>query len=137
MIEYVCGFAFGGEAGELVVLIRKNRPAWQQGKLNGIGGHVEQGESYHDAMVREFEEETGLNVPHWDQFLTLEGVTWRCTFFRAFDVDVFKVESKTDEEVCRYHVTELPENVLANIPWLVPLALDTEPIGPNVVRYNS
>ena len=38
--EYVVGFAFDKKR-ENVALIQKNRPPWQKGKLNGIGGHIE------------------------------------------------------------------------------------------------
>jgi hypothetical protein len=40
-MEYVCGFMFANDFTE-VALIRKNKPEWQRGKLNGIGGKVEQ-----------------------------------------------------------------------------------------------
>ena len=54
---YTCTFAF---AGASVLLIRKARPDWQAGKLNGIGGKVEGAETITEATVREFREETGL-----------------------------------------------------------------------------
>ena len=41
--------------GGIVVLTHKNRPAWQAGKLNGVGGKIELLESPVAAMVREFE----------------------------------------------------------------------------------
>ena len=39
MTEYVVGFMLSID-GEDVALIRKERPAWQKGRLNGIGGHI-------------------------------------------------------------------------------------------------
>ncbi len=39
MERYVVGFCFNGDMSK-VVLIQKNRPAWQVGKLNGVGGMV-------------------------------------------------------------------------------------------------
>ena len=35
---YACGFLFSDDRRH-VVLIRKRRPAWQAGKLNGVGGN--------------------------------------------------------------------------------------------------
>ena len=35
--HYACGFLFSQDRTR-VVLIRKRRPAWQAGKLNGVGG---------------------------------------------------------------------------------------------------
>jgi hypothetical protein len=40
MNRYVAGLAFS-EDGTRVALIRKNRPLWQIGFLNAIGGHIE------------------------------------------------------------------------------------------------
>ena len=43
MTEYVCGFAFDNTK-QYVTLIEKKRPNWQAGYLNGVGGHIEEGE---------------------------------------------------------------------------------------------
>lgn len=59
MTRYVLGFMVWGS---LVSLIRKKRPEWQAGKLNGVGGHVEEGEPPRNAMAREFFEETGVKT---------------------------------------------------------------------------
>lgn len=59
-ITYVVGFAFSEERSR-VVLIRKTKPKWQAGYLNGVGGKVEPTDSSaHAAMAREFHEETGV-----------------------------------------------------------------------------
>ena len=55
---YVAGFLFSPDRSR-VLLIRKNRPAWQAGKLNGLGGKIEPGETPPQAMRREFREEQG------------------------------------------------------------------------------
>lgn len=54
-IEYCLGFAFYGTD---VVLIRKERPDFQKGLLNGVGGKIEIGETPIQSMSREFLEET-------------------------------------------------------------------------------
>lgn len=59
--DYVVGYAFRSDYGA-VALIEKRKPAWQAGKLNGIGGKIEPGESPEAAMSREFLEEAGLLV---------------------------------------------------------------------------
>jgi 8-oxo-dGTP pyrophosphatase MutT (NUDIX family) len=82
--EYVVGFLFD-EYFENVVLINKKRPKWQNGKLNGVGGHVELNETAAEAMSREFKEETGLHVPmeEWDQFAEVYGSDYLVNFFFA------------------------------------------------------
>ncbi len=81
MIRYVCGFLFSLGSG--VVLIEKRKPSWQAGRLNGVGGKIEPGETPLQAMVREFEEEAGLHVDGWRQFCVLSGGGFEVTFFFA------------------------------------------------------
>ncbi len=140
MIPYVVGFAFdegpyqyriGGE----VALIRKARPDWQRGCLNGIGGHIEEGESSHEAMVREFKEETDVEIVDWNLFAKLQGKDWSVDFYRAFGIDLTTLKTVTDEEVLVYPVDRLPAKVLPNLRWLIPLALDSEPLTPALVMY--
>ena len=74
MQHYVCGFLFSPDRSR-VLLIRKRRPAWQAGRLNGVGGKVEAGEALYHAMRREFREEAGLDLPEsqWAHAITLTG----------------------------------------------------------------
>lgn len=70
--RYVLGFYLTPQG---VVLIRKSKPEWAKGKLNGIGGHIEEGETPLEAMVREFDEEAGIKSAsdEWTELLTLRG----------------------------------------------------------------
>jgi len=68
--EYVLGFAFLPSTGG-VLLIKKTRPDWQAGKLNGVGGKVEPDDwCLAEAMRREFKEETNIDteVDSWTEF---------------------------------------------------------------------
>jgi 8-oxo-dGTP diphosphatase len=64
MEKYVVGIIFD-TACENTLLIRKNRPVWQAGRLNGVGGRIEADETPYAAMVRECEEECGLVLENW------------------------------------------------------------------------
>lgn len=131
MREWVVGFLLD-DAGERVVLVRKNRPAWQKGRLNGVGGKVEQGESLHDAMVREFLEETGVETApsDWQHFASLQWEEGIVRFFRSFAdrrlLDACR--TMTDESIEQHKVHTLlepgpgREAVTPNLLWLVPLA---------------
>jgi 8-oxo-dGTP diphosphatase len=122
--RYVVGLLFDNNRN-YVVLIRKTHPEWQNGNLNGPGGHIEEMETPEEAMMREFKEETGLEVALWDEVVTLYNYSlgWEVTFFRAFG-DVSKVNSVTDEEVQIHSAGSLPSNVIPNLRWIIPLALD-------------
>lgn len=72
MKYYVLGF-YGEADTNRIVLIRKNRPEWCAGKLNGLGGSIEEDETAVDAMVREFYEESGIQTTpaNWRSFITV------------------------------------------------------------------
>lgn len=126
MIEYVVGFLFNGSMRK-VLLIEKKRPDWQKGKLNGIGGHVEDGESPHSAMEREFREETGLKIYGWHRLCILSGNDWKVHFFYNWHHDIGKARTKTDEVVIEQTVeliiTGNNPHTLPNLSWLIPMAI--------------
>ena len=132
--EYVCGFLLSRDRSR-VLLIRKRRPAWQAGKLNGLGGKVEPGETALDAMRREFREEAGVDVAEWQHVLTLSGADdagsgrgWAGHFFRAFG-DVDAARAITDEQLEIHPTRPLPAGTIPNLHWIIPLMLDDEPVS--------
>jgi 8-oxo-dGTP diphosphatase len=120
--QYVIGFLFNAE--DEVALIEKTHPDWQKGKLNGVGGHIEEGESPEDAMTREFEEEVGAGC-HWTSFCKMIFQEAEIYCFRSSSVA--EIESMTEEKVAWYPVKNLPENIVLDIGWLIPMALHYEP----------
>src|SRR5437016_13458863 len=116
--HYACGFLFS-EDRRLVVLIRKRRPPWQAGKLNGVGGKLDGDETAADAMRREFREEAGLDVDSWQHILTLSGEDWAGHFFRAFGA-VDAARSLTDEQLEIHRVEELPPDTIPHLSWMIP-----------------
>lgn len=99
---YTCAFAFSRD-GNHVLLIEKDKPEWQKGLLNGIGGKVEQGESIVDATLREFQEETGMSkdiikdikpkIFHsmlWPEYESHTG--WPLVYFSAFTLSYWEME---------------------------------------------
>ena len=128
ILDYVAGFYFSG-CGERVALIRKLNPEWQRGLLNGIGGKVEPGEKLHEAMVREFEEETGARVEDWRSFCTATTEEDRLYFFTARG-DLDALYSAEKEEVVTVAVEDIPTlDTIPNLRWLIPLALDEGNLG--------
>ncbi len=119
MIKYVVGFLFDNRG--YVALINKNRPEWQRGRLNGIGGHIEDSESPEQAMAREFKEEAGLDFDDWREFCVVkgDGYVLHCLTLTSLDA---KIESKTDEKVGWYDVHCLPSNIISQIEWMIPMA---------------
>jgi 8-oxo-dGTP diphosphatase len=62
---YVIVFLFG-LGRDTLLLIRKNRPDWQAGKLNGLGGKVEKDETLCEAVIREVKEECGVQLRNYE-----------------------------------------------------------------------
>lgn len=127
-MEYVVGYCFN-KAGTQLALIKKNRPDWQRGQINGIGGKLaDHLESPGAAMAREFYEETGV-VFEADEWTRFGELVWpgpdsgRVHLFVLFDDRVMDVKTTTDETVLLGDPHQLPSNVLPNLRWLVPAAL--------------
>ena len=122
--EYVVGFAFD-ESEKKVILVRKERPEWQKGLLNGPGGHIEDGEGMFVAMAREFKEEVGIETnPYvWRHKITIEGKGWRVYFLaiRLTDKVFYSVRNMTDELVMIVKMDELHRlPMIQNLTWMIP-----------------
>ena len=96
--RYCLGFVFSPDRGR-VLLIRKRRPAWQAGRLNGIGGHCLDTESMDQTMRREAGEEAGIGWLHWAQNGFLNGERFTIGIFYAVLHGHFPTVSPTDEEL--------------------------------------
>lgn len=121
-MKYVAGFLFTTDKSQ-VWLIEKTKPAWQAGKLNGIGGKVKPSEEPLDAMIREFQEEAGLLIKDWEPTILLSGLGWEVQFFRAFSDEVLR--SQEEERVSIHYITKIPKlNTINNLKWLIPIQLD-------------
>ncbi len=133
-IHYVLGFLFS-EDFKSVALIKKNK-GWQKGCWNGVGGHVEPHERGYDAMIREFQEETGVLVNDWHKFglmLGLEEPCWDCELYAATSDKIWDVTATTDEAVQTFTVSyvsgSMKDNMIfktiPNVRWLVPMAVES------------
>ena len=133
---YVLALLFT-EGRDRVVLMRKTRPAWQAGKVNALGGKLLPGEGAGDAARREVLEEAGVDVAEWEEFLVWEDPVYRMHAVRAFDARAVEARTAEDQEVFLAEVAALPPNIIDNLRWLVPLALDRDVAVPLRVRSAS
>lgn len=129
MIRYVLGFLFSRERDRQVVLIQKERPTAQAGRLNGLGGVLAPGLEPQEAMQLKATEQIGVEVRRWMQYAVIAGHGWECLCFYAFaQAEQFETaRTCTDEAVSKVRVDALPDNVLSDVRWLIPLALDPRP----------
>lgn len=125
--------------GHQLALIRKQRPQWQAGLLNGIGGRVERGETPDVAMAREFGEETGYDEPvAWRLFcvVTNPAARYRIYCFHGTG-ELAKLRTMTDEPVVIQAAIPLPDDIVGKVRWLVPLAMDPGIQGVVQVSHND
>jgi 8-oxo-dGTP diphosphatase len=131
MTRYVCGFYFNEDKSE-VALIYKLRPEWQKGNYNGIGGKIEGTESNYQAMVREFEEETGLTMGNftWKNFCIISGTDWLVNFFYCFgEKQSFREFAEGEEKVVWIRVIDVLLDkvpMISNLKWLILMCLDPQ-----------
>lgn len=129
MKEYVVGFLFSKY--EHVILIKKQKPEWQKGKWNGVGGKIEAGESPLAAMIREFKEETDIDFTDWQYSGFMEGVNnktgdWKVHLFRGRNDDnrppLCKVVSEGEEQAGWVGIEDIDKlQTITNLKYLVPL----------------
>lgn len=127
MIEYVAGFMFSNDF-KRVALIRKQKPDWQRGLLNGIGGKIDPGETEMAAMHREFLEEAGVAMLYWEwsPFARLFGPWFSVSFFSTTGPvdDLVSQEEEKVEIIAVDSIKLVDERMIENLPWLIALAID-------------
>ena len=130
---YVLALLFSADRSH-VVLMHKTRPAWQAGRVNALGGKLLPDESPADAARREVREEAGVDVAEWEEFLVWDDPVYRMHAVRAFDAAAMDAHTAEDQEVFRADTAALPPELIDNLRWLVPLALDRDVAVPILMR---
>lgn len=127
--KYVVGFLFNRHEDE-VLLIKKRKPEWQRGRLNGIGGSIEVGETPLEAMRREFREETGLDIVHWEKFLTMNVFNGANTekavvhFFLCKSDVIENAKTTTRESIHKVKTADVHiHKTVNNLSWCINMAL--------------
>lgn len=143
MPNYVAGFLFSHDR-KRVALVQKAKPEWQRGRLNAVGGKIEEGETPAQAMVREFKEEAGLDTAEvdWKHCVTLSFDGGKIYFYRLVlppssthangetELQEGIPEVRAVEPIDWWYTNLLPDHVIPNLKWLVPLCLDTDLVTP-------
>lgn len=125
--DFVLGLAFDHDRSKMVMM-RKSRPAWQAGKLNGIGGKIDPGEQPIDAMIREFHEECGVqtNKEDWHPFAKLTALDGEVICYRLFDDKILSARTCEDQEIVlqELDMNQIEAQALPSVGWLIGIALD-------------
>ncbi len=129
MINYVLGFATWGDK---ILLMEKQRgPESLIGKLNGVGGKIEEKESAFVAMLREFKEETGVNTNYvdWTNFGVIQFIGGsKAHLFKIKldpDIDYYDIKNpEIDEPIAWYSFEDVKHKIVPNLSWIIPLMED-------------
>lgn len=130
--RYVLGFYFFLGDPMKVVLVRKNKPEWQKGLLNGPGGKIEETDPTPEhAMVREMVEETGIitTPDDWRHFATMRSTVenWEVLCL-ASGGENKATNCEEDQPVFMLPLERVRKSPhVENLLWLIELALDTNP----------
>ncbi len=113
--KYVVGLIFDNK--NRVLLIKKLRPEEHKGKYNGVGGKVEKGETFIEAMIREAKEECGLEILDWTLYNQISFDDVQLKYYHTIidGTEIEKFKSLTDEKVQLFDINNLPKNVLKDI----------------------
>lgn len=133
-MEYVLGFAFSRNKDD-IMLIKKQKPEWQSGLYNAIGGKINDNETPVQAMKREFKEETGVFINEksadatfngWQQFATIYVNEHTIYCFRAFTNLIYQCTTNEVEEVSVHKVKMSVHynTMIQNLKVLIPMAAD-------------
>lgn len=112
-----------------VLLLRGAAHKWFAGRYNGVGGHVEPGETIIEAAAREVREETGASPTHLRLraviHITGEPGVLLFVFTGALEGDI---RPTTDEGTLEWVSLATLEHVplVADLRWLLPRVLDEQ-----------
>lgn len=135
--HFTLGITFSAD-GNHVYLMRKDHPDFQAGKLNGVGGKLEPGETFADCMAREGREESGYSGT-WHRLGTMSGDTkgwgnYLCEVFYSFMSDKTAEPHTCEREPMEKHpVADLPAlapQMVPYLPMLIMAALAHHAAGP-------
>ena len=143
MDRFVVGFAFTRTSGchpPSVLLVEKQRPEWQKGRLNGIGGKIEGHETPEAAMERETFEEAGLKL-NWQhrgllKGTNLDGRPFECHLFYTHSDDILNFRQMEDEPLGLYDIKSLSKNkIVDSLDFLIPFGLSKDQLPFMTLTY--
>jgi len=126
----VCGIVHDGNRDSEVILIEKNRPEWQKGCYNLVGGHIKTYENPDDAAAREFGEETNLYFEN-HQFELVGSMNFGDVSVYTYTIRVDgkyvknNMKSMTDEKVVSMLIHEVlvHPKIINNLRYIIPKCL--------------
>lgn len=129
--EYVVCYVLDPEKQSVVLIHKQRGPAAVIGQWNGLGGKIEVGETQEQTASREVQEESGLRIQttDWEHLGTLKGPSYTLHFLWAISPDMHEAFTNETEPVAFVNINTLPEPIMNNVKWMLPLICDDDVIG--------
>lgn len=112
-----------------ILVVGKNKPEWQVGRFNLVGGKIEPGESPIEAAIRELKEESGINHNSDEESHVYGQIvgSWGKVYvvnIPVTDTTVQQPPSET-EQVMWLHWNDLKDNfrLMPNLRVIIPLMI--------------
>lgn len=133
MRRYVLCYSFLANNPSKIYVVRKQKPEWQMGMYNLIGGKVEEDEIDKERMAakREFEEESGINIKNEDVIGLCGKIIGKDFFIKVYRLSIGKWSesyvpqptSPTQEEVVIKRIQDLLDHprLIDNLKVVIPL----------------
>ncbi|MFB6215544.1 MAG: NUDIX domain-containing protein [Candidatus Aenigmatarchaeota archaeon] len=111
------------EKDDEVLLLKRQNTGYRDGMYSLVAGHVDEGENFRQAMIREAEEEVGIEIKEEDlETATVmhresEGRTYIDIFFRAteWNGEVENMEPEKCANLSWFKKDNLPDNTLGYV----------------------
>ena len=120
--EYVVTFLFTTSMDK-VWMVEKQKPEWQKGCLNGIGGKIEKDELPKEAAIRELKEEAGIDKMNLWELGYMFGTNNDSTGFKVWiytGVTDLELKTMEAEQILLKGVDEIKKAAhIENVPMLI------------------
>jgi 8-oxo-dGTP pyrophosphatase MutT (NUDIX family) len=125
-IQYSLGYVFTEDLSKVFLLHIDKPGKLGHGLINGVGGKVDPTEMPLESMIREFHEETGQVVAHWNKLGVYTGKGYIVHTYVSMVKEAYLSEYSGSEGVVRwYDLTEMyyQNNLSSNVETSVQFAL--------------
>jgi 8-oxo-dGTP diphosphatase len=124
--EYVVTFLFTTNMNE-VWMVEKQKPDWQKGCLNGIGGKIEKDELPIEAAIRELKEEAGVDKMNLWELGYMFGTNNDSSGFKVWvftGVTDLELKTMETEQILLKNINEIKDFAhIENVPMLIEACL--------------